>query len=222
MKHLLVLLSFFVLVGCEAASQDEAPATAVTEWDQQPNYVLGTPPGAGVLQSNDIHHPDFASATRAMFREAGPLIVRGTDVLKADAPALDRHRQLSDVLREADDASAEARWFATTQLSLLALDAFVPARGTADAPPEAVAPYVQNLLDAENPNADLLLRGIRHLNGYWSAEQVQAAARSAADAAVAYLGAPCEDCETDAVSPDRASAISDALLDLNQLAEASE
>lgn len=222
MKRLLFLLALLILAGCEAASQDEAPATAVTDWDQQPNYVLGTPPGTGVLQSNDIHHPDFASATRAMFREAGPLIIRGKNALGADAPVVDRHRQLSDVLREADDASAEARWFATTQLSLLALDAFVPAQGTASAPPEAVAPYVQNLLDVENPNADLLLRGIRHLDGYWGAEQVRAAARSAADAAVAYLGTPCDDCETDTAESDRASAILDAVRDLNRLAEASE
>ena len=197
----------------------DAPVeSAVTTWSSQPNYYIGNPPTDGALGTNDLDAPGYREASVAMIRAAGPAVRESRNALEAeDLTLAEKHDLVQTALATVPTSSPEASWFATVTVSLLAVDAFTRDR----AEPEVVAVYVENLLNAENPNADVMLRGLQALDGHWEPQRLKTAARQAADAALTFLGTDCDECRAaeQALQPeDRADAITDAVGMLEHIA----
>ena len=184
-------------ISVSACSQSEpaGPPEAYLRTDpatEQPNYVSGTPPGGGLLATNDVSDPAFVEASMAYLREAGPRLQEGRLLLASDASPQRKSEGLQSLF--AEDMSPAAAWFVKTNLSLAALDVFAAPGAARTVPAEIVAPYVEHLVAVGNPNADVILRGLERLEGIWPEPRVEESAARVTAASSAYLASSCESC----------------------------
>ncbi len=57
-----------------------------------------------------------------------------------------------------------------------------------------IAHFTRLLVENRSPNADVVLSGLRRLDGYWTAEQIGTSASLAAEAGRDHLAVRCIDC----------------------------
>lgn len=203
--------------GCSDVAET-LPESAASDWTGKPGWIVEPAPGDEGLPKGNSSDP--ADGLRALHQMKAAAAIMGPSygALRLDAGPNERAAALQDAFR-ADGIPDDSRRIAEVFVSLHAIDELIPVEGE-KASPKNMEPFVNLLLEHKNPNADVVLRGIRHMEGYWSDEHVASASHQAAATAQAYLNRLCENCSAESMRRTNGPLLT-AIASLEELAEAS-
>ncbi len=183
----LLLLLVFPACGppVNDLSQEAAPPVATDQPDVF--YTLGVPEA---LRGD---HEDKRKARARMMDATMDVYIEVRLMMKAKRPFGETSRAVRELLVNHPE-EAEERWMLEQMVALKMLDAYdeqyaVPADAA------EVGFYTRMLVKHENPNADLILKGLRVVRDSWTEAEVAAAARTAVAEAEAWLEEVCPGCK---------------------------
>ena len=183
------------LAGCETtSSQDEVGLDLGAVAEARPLGPVAAPPGS-ILNSADVTAPAFLEATKAMVTEAGPALQAATEAIRSDRPLAAKHAAVQAAFGR--EMRREARWWVVANAGNDMLDLLL---AHPDAPPEMLAVYTRQLAENGDPNADVLLEGLRRAAPALASDEAREIARAIQTSAEAYLdpATRCPDCGGDA------------------------
>jgi hypothetical protein len=167
----LLLLGTLLLTGCSEIIS-ESP-----EVESEPTF--------NIFQAPDIHLFEMSKAEVSAFFKANETVrQRGEQIIESAGDWQDAHRELADLLQSNQgDATSPARQIIAARM----LEKKLLPAPESEAKLQALSFYTTILLEAENPDASILLPALRQLTDHWSGERLAEAVAATRERAQVYL-----------------------------------
>ena len=205
------------MLGCSDAVEPIASASD-TPVQYDPNEALPMRPLSDWESS--LTREERRVASVEIFDAVGKVYDQVEPFFEPDTPLSERDEAARRALALSAQESQEVRSVIGQSVSTTMIRLWL---SQPNPPSERIAPYIERLLEHENPNADIIRDGLIVLEGTWSEDKLDRARLQAAEAAVSYLErVSCDDCRSsnpllvEGGFEDRHQRITEAIVDLNR------
>ncbi|GEM_PF-5478111 len=166
-----LLLGTLLLAGCSEIIS-ESPEVA-----SEPTF--------NIFQAPDINLFEMSKAEVSAFFKANEVVrQRGKQIIESAGDWQDAHRELADLLQSnRRDAASPARQIIAARM----LEERLLPAPESEAKLQALSFYTTILLEAENPDASILLPALHQLRDHWSGEKLEESVAATRARAQAYL-----------------------------------